>query len=602
MLPGPVFNVELLTTARRARYYVIRFAYGMMLLFFVVQMVGPWSGEGAGLWQGGELTVSEMAATGWSIFATLTVFQWAAVLVLTPALVAGVIAEEKRRRTMQYLMVSRLSSAEVVLGKLFARLLHVGIFLAIGLPVMSLISLFGGVEPGLVLLSYGAILSTALFLAALATLISTFARRPREASAQVYIVELAWLFGPSLVAQLMAAPGLAWLGPLYDWVRPVNDWLLWSGPLALFEPYAQAAPLGACFCMLGLQLGAAVVFVLVAIVALRPIVRRDGEGGRRPWAIAPARWRRRLFPRPAVGDDPMLWKERYAPRARGLIALLVGFLFVIGCTILVYTTYLSAAPAFIELWHHGYSSAGAYSARRYLHFQLRLVCMLLYVVWCLAVASVAATGVVGEREEDTWTSLITTPLEGDEILRAKMFGAVWGTRWLGVPLFLLWLLGLASGAVHPLGFLAIAVETAVFIWFVSALGVFLSLTSKSSARAQTATMAILVTVNGFYLFCCLPLHPESRFCLAGITPLIEWISLLSYESISWFYDKPSSAQETEAPLTCLMGVFLYAAAALYLTNSAFVSFDTRVDRPRRGWEQSGVRGHKERFVNDDDSA
>ena len=81
MLPGPVFNVELITTARRARYYAIRFAYGMMLLFFVVQMVGPWRGEGGGLWQGGELTVSEMAATGWSIFATLTVFQWVAVLV-----------------------------------------------------------------------------------------------------------------------------------------------------------------------------------------------------------------------------------------------------------------------------------------------------------------------------------------------------------------------------------------------------------------------------------------------------------------------------------------------------------------------------------------
>ena len=67
-----------------------------------------------------------------------------AVLVLTPAIVAGVIADEKQRKTLQYLMVSRLNSAEIVLGKLFARLLHIGVFLAIGLPVMSLTSLFGG--------------------------------------------------------------------------------------------------------------------------------------------------------------------------------------------------------------------------------------------------------------------------------------------------------------------------------------------------------------------------------------------------------------------------------------------------------------------------
>ena len=81
---------------------------------------------------------------GASIFATLIAFQGVAVLVLTPAIVAGVVADEKRRKTLQYLMVSRLTSTEIILGKLFARLLHIGVFLAIGLPVMCLISLFGG--------------------------------------------------------------------------------------------------------------------------------------------------------------------------------------------------------------------------------------------------------------------------------------------------------------------------------------------------------------------------------------------------------------------------------------------------------------------------
>jgi hypothetical protein len=154
MLPGPVFNVELVTTARRARYYAIRFGYGMLLLFFVVQTVGVWPANAGALWEGGTLSIAEMALTGQRIFATFTVFQGVAVLVLTPALVAGVVADEKRRKTLQYLMASRLSSAEIVLGKLLARSLHVGIFLAIGVPVMSLISLFGGVEPGGVMLAY----------------------------------------------------------------------------------------------------------------------------------------------------------------------------------------------------------------------------------------------------------------------------------------------------------------------------------------------------------------------------------------------------------------------------------------------------------------
>ena len=111
-----------------------------------------------------------------------------------------------------------------------------------------------------------------------------------------------------------------------------------------------------------------------------------------------------------------------------------------------------------------------------------------------------------------------------------------------------------------------------------------------------------VTLNGLYLLCCVPLHPDTMFSMAGVTPLIEWISLLSYESISWLYDNPDRAQETEALLTCVIGVVLYAAAALYLSTQAFVSFDTKVDRPRRRWDQAEIPGKTGKVVGDDLSA
>ena len=65
---------------------------------------------------------------GWfafSAFVAITVGQELLALVLTPTLVAGAIAEEKRRKTMHYLLASQLTSAEIVLGKLAARLLPV---------------------------------------------------------------------------------------------------------------------------------------------------------------------------------------------------------------------------------------------------------------------------------------------------------------------------------------------------------------------------------------------------------------------------------------------------------------------------------------------
>lgn len=576
MLPGPVFNAELITTARRARYYAIRLVLGMLLLFFVVQVAAPWSKSA--LWKGGEVSIAEMAAIGKNLFGTFAVFQAAAVLVLTPALVAGVVADEKRRKTLHYLMASRLSSAEIILGKLFARLLHLGVFLAVGLPVMSLISLFGGVEPLFVVLVYVGTTSTAVFLASLSILISTIARRPREAVSQVYILEIAWLLVPWMVAHLMPMAGGRWI-TLYEWIKPVNDLLRWSSPTSLIE-FGSIGTKESFLWMVGLQSAYASTFVLLAIFLLRPTFRREGEGPRRLGWLLDARRGRRFLRRPEVGDDAMLWKERYVSRTSGILKIVGGLVFLAVIVPLGYWTYQFAAPAFEELWKEGYTSSGSYQHRSELNVFLRAVGVVLYVAWGLGLAGLSASGVAAEREEDTWTSLIATPLDGVEILRAKMFGALWATRGIGLLLVFFWLLGLVSGAVHPFGFAVVAIETGVFLWFIAALGTSMSLSSKTSTGAQTWTIAILLVTNGAYLLCCLPLRPATMLVAAGVTPMIEGFSLASYQNLSDL-SLFISAQAFEMIMACVVGVLLYGLAALLMTLQAFHSFDAKVDRPRR---------------------
>ena len=67
-------------------------------------------------------------------------------LAITPALVGGTIAGEKQRKTLHYLLASELSSAEIVLGKLMARMLMVLVYLVAGVPMLFLLMLFGGVD------------------------------------------------------------------------------------------------------------------------------------------------------------------------------------------------------------------------------------------------------------------------------------------------------------------------------------------------------------------------------------------------------------------------------------------------------------------------
>jgi hypothetical protein len=74
-----------------------------------------------------------------------------AILVLVPAYVGGAIAEERERGTLDLLFASALYDREILLGKLAARVVHLGGLLLAGLPIFSMMLVFGGVDMQLLL-------------------------------------------------------------------------------------------------------------------------------------------------------------------------------------------------------------------------------------------------------------------------------------------------------------------------------------------------------------------------------------------------------------------------------------------------------------------
>src|SRR5207248_3722394 len=65
--------------------------------------------------------------------------QFVAVILITPALTANAVAEEKGQNTLVFLLSTNLSNREILLGKLFTRLLQVGLLILTGLPVWPLV-------------------------------------------------------------------------------------------------------------------------------------------------------------------------------------------------------------------------------------------------------------------------------------------------------------------------------------------------------------------------------------------------------------------------------------------------------------------------------
>jgi ABC-type transport system involved in multi-copper enzyme maturation permease subunit len=165
MTLGPILGCELRVVARRAKSYRQRCSLAIALSLAIGSLVVM-----AQYGTGGRLSLQEAALFAQFVFASVAGIQVALTLWLVPALVAGSIAQERERRTLDSLLTTRLSSAEIVVGKLLGGLLQYAACLLTTLPIMILLSLLGGIDPRLVMLTHGGTASLAFFVAGLSML------------------------------------------------------------------------------------------------------------------------------------------------------------------------------------------------------------------------------------------------------------------------------------------------------------------------------------------------------------------------------------------------------------------------------------------------
>ena len=97
MLFGPLLLYEVLRAARRRRHFLFRSLYGVSLLLLLHWCALASSPVG----RGG--SARALSVLGESFFYTFMWVQLLAVALLTPAYTAGAIAEEKARKTLEFL-------------------------------------------------------------------------------------------------------------------------------------------------------------------------------------------------------------------------------------------------------------------------------------------------------------------------------------------------------------------------------------------------------------------------------------------------------------------------------------------------------------------
>jgi ABC-type transport system involved in multi-copper enzyme maturation permease subunit len=520
-----MFAKEMLEIARRKRYFVNRVLYGLVLLFTVFLV---WDSYNELFRSEGRASIRLMARMAGQLFQAVSSVQYGAVFLFVPLFLCGVIASEREERTLELLFTTRLADREIVLGKLASRVAVAGLLVLFTLPVLSLVMLFGGVDPRALWRMLACTLLAVLYAGAHAIYFSTITKSAMGALVRTYWWMAVWLIGVPIAVMIPVDASRSWtaaqiclsvlvlLNPLFAFgmtLDGANYNMVASNLGAWFFPLAFVLPSGWSFFLLWravrrLRLAPTPLAMMLRKLPLIGTLRQ----ARRARANLRAERRRvragRAFYLFKVRNP--LWlrsrqtrvydREGYMGRIQGL-AWLAAFFFI-----LLFLVFEGRA-----LTERG--AAVAFSAPAWL------------AVAALT-AIVSGTSLVGDRRRGFLDLILMTPLTPRQIIDGTLL-SVWEhvrrTYWLPVVLGLFFSL---TTSCTLLGFACSIVTATLFGALLAVHGTACSLTAKTLPGALVPTFLFLLLVNIGPLFLVALFREEAGpvlWLLSALFLIVTWL-------------------------------------------------------------------------------
>ena len=438
---GAVFEREVQAVPRARGLFVARAVYCGALLGIVATCWLVVTGTQA------VTTAGDTARFGATLLRILAPLQLSLAMLAAAMTSTVAVTSEKDRRTLELLLISRLSDGQLVLGKLAGSLLRVMLLLLAAVPVFVIASLFGGVTMPQLVRLFVVTVAAALAAASVATCIAFWKDTTFQALAITTFARVAWVAIGEVVAGRFGAAVGAQVSP----ARAV---------------FAAITPTGGNTLLPFLAVAAALIVAANVVAVSRVRAWNTTQEARRQPEAAGGAARAVSAKRPSrvVWDNPVLWRE-ICTRAHGKALLLVR---------LAWLLLFAAAVAGIVAEARRPRPDG-------LAVAVAVVPMALASL--LAVAAMAVTSITTERDRGALDVLLVTDLEPSEFVWGKLFGVLTAAR--EIVLLPLVLCGaLAATRITTIeNAIYMALGLAVLLFFAAVLGLHAGLSHTSSRRA-----------------------------------------------------------------------------------------------------------------------
>jgi ABC-type Na+ efflux pump permease subunit len=601
VLIGPIFSRELVTAPRRPQHFVYRGVYGTALF---VLMCTAW------LVLAGTQTirsVGDMAKFGSILFFILAPLQLALLAFLAALRAASSVAQEKDKKTLILLLMTRLTNHELVLGKLLASLLEVLVMLATAAPIFMLLTLFGGVSALQVGRVFAVTLATILAAGSLGSTVALAREKTFQSLAMTALILVIWTGAWEAAAVLVPNRQIAGVPveSIAAAASPIRAILIAAHPNR--DTLSLMAKPDSWFVVTAL--GFAALLNGLAIVRLRVwnpgrelLLKAPEEESEEPRQLSAEAARAahvdaRVRPidekSRQVWDNPVLWREMctWAYGRKVLVIKAVYWLLVVMAALSVYWTIQSGA-AYLRASETIVPAAAKPLAP-------------FFLVSLVIVNALAVTSITNERDGGSLDLLLVTDLTPKEFIFGKMLGVAYVTwEMLAAPLALclvlyfagalkvdklLYLLiglgvmdvfvitlGMHSGMNYPNSKTAIGVSLgSVFFLFLGVVTLILFMISFSSSyQVQLGPFLAFIVGGSVGLFVMLGYRNPSS--------AIGWASLLL--PFATFFAITNFLID-HVTVTFIVTVIIYGFTAAAMLVPALYEFDIAMGRTKMGGEE-----------------
>lgn len=189
---NPVYKRETMVSARSFRIALILLVFNSVLA--VVALLNMYS-----VISRVRVTAEIQYSSFLNLYQFVATMEFVMLLFIIPALTAGSISGERERQTLDLMLTTRMTPAQVVFGKLLASFSTIAMLIVSSFPVLALVFVYGGVTIGdvvILLLSY---ITTACLTGSLGLFCSSVFRRSTISTVVTYGMVIILLAGTYVI-------------------------------------------------------------------------------------------------------------------------------------------------------------------------------------------------------------------------------------------------------------------------------------------------------------------------------------------------------------------------------------------------------------------